>query len=210
LPVHGGGTPLALISPDVHPPRTFLDHVPGSDPRTPAEIFRELTRALSGLADPALVDLWTWLGRQNPRFASMRSLAEHPEGVRLLPASRPGSDFAAPPAPPAAPVPDQVELLLVDWTFGTDELACYSPLMQEAEMAPVLLVHPDDAARLGLGDGSRANVRLPKGSLAVTVNLAAALAPGVMLLPRHRQLDWRKLTETPVYLSANLINQVAG
>ena len=69
LPVHGGGTPLALISPDVHPPRTFLDHVPGSDPRTPAEIFRELTRALSGLADPAPVDLWAWLGRQNPLFA---------------------------------------------------------------------------------------------------------------------------------------------
>ncbi|MDO9531989.1 MAG: NADH-quinone oxidoreductase subunit NuoG, partial [Deltaproteobacteria bacterium] len=60
LPVHGGGTPLALISPDVHPPRTFLNQVPGSDPRTPAEIFRELTRALSGLTDPAPVDLWAW------------------------------------------------------------------------------------------------------------------------------------------------------
>jgi hypothetical protein len=40
-PVHGGGTPIAFISPDVHPPRTWLDHVPGGDPRTPAEIFRE-------------------------------------------------------------------------------------------------------------------------------------------------------------------------
>ena len=210
LPVHLGGTPLALISPDVHPPRTFLDHVPGSDPRTPAEIFRELTRALSGLADPAPVDLWAWLGRQNPIFAPMRSLAEHPEGVRLLPAARPEHDFAAPPAPPAASAPDQVELLLVDWTFGTEELASYSPLMREAETAPVLLIHPDDAGKLGLGDGNRADVHLPKGSLAVTVKLAAALAPGVVVLPRHRQLDWRKLAETPVYLSANHINPVQG
>ncbi|MDO9533131.1 MAG: molybdopterin dinucleotide binding domain-containing protein, partial [Deltaproteobacteria bacterium] len=141
---------------------------------------------------------------------SMRSLAEHPEGARLLPASRPGGDFAAPPAPPASPAPDQVELLLVDWTFGTEELASYSPLMREAETAPVLLIHPDDAGNLGLGDGSRANVRLPKGSLAVTVKLSAALAPGVVVLPRHRQLDWRKLAEAPVYLSANLFNPVQG
>jgi NADH-quinone oxidoreductase subunit G len=210
LPVHGGGTPLALISPDVHPPRTFLDHVPGGDPRTPAEILRDLTRALSGLADPAPVDLWAWLGRQHPLFASMRSLAEHPEGVRLLLAARPKRDFAVPPAPAAALAPDQLELLLVDWTFGTEELASYSPLMREAETAPVLLVHPDDAEKLGLSDGSRANLRLPKGSLALTVKLADALAPGVMVLPRHRQLDWRKLNEKPVYLSANRINPVQG
>jgi len=205
-----GGTPLALISPDVHPPRTWLDHVPGSDPRTPAEIFRELTRARSGLSDPAPVDLWAWLGRQNPLFTAMRSLAEHPEGVRLLPAARPERDFAAPPAPPAALAPDQLELLLVDWTFGTEELASYSPLLREAETPPVLLIHPDAAEKLGLGDGIQVNLRLPKGSLAVTVKLAAALAPGVVVLPRHRQLDWRKLNETPVYLTTNHLNSVEG
>ncbi len=140
----------------------------------------------------------------------MGSLAEHPEGVRLLPAAHPGRDFAAPPAPPAEPAPDQVELLLVDWTFGTEELASYSHLMREAEAAPVLLIHPRDAEKLGLSDGNRAALHLPKGSLAVTVKLAAALAPGVVVLPRHRQLDWRKLAETPVYLSPNLINQVQG
>lgn len=210
LPLHLGGTPLALISPDIHPPRTWLDHVPGSDPRTPAEIFQELTRALSGLSNPAPVDLWAWLSRQNPIFIPMRSLAEHPEGVRLLPEARPERDFAALPAPPSAPAPDQVELLLVDWTFGTEELASYSPLMREVEIAPVLLVHPEDAGKLGLGDGNRAEVHLPKGSLTITVKLAGALAPGVMVLPRHRQLDWRKLAETPVYLSANRIDQVQG
>ena len=123
----------------------------------------------------------------------MGTLAEHPEGVRLLPAAPAGDDFAALPAPPPEPAPDQLELLLVDWTFGTEELASYSPIMQEAEAAPVLLIHPDDAGKLGLGDGNRANLHLPKGSLAVTVKLAAALAPGVLVLPRHRQLDWRKL-----------------
>ena len=82
--------------------------------------------------------------------------------------------------------------------------------MQEAEAAPVLLIHPDDAGKLGLGDGNRAVLHLPKGSLAVTVKLAAALAPGVLVLPRHRQLDWRKLAETPVYLTPNHIDRVQG
>ena len=66
----------------------------------------------------------------------------------------------------------------MDWTFGTEELASYAALMQEAEAAPVLLIHPDDAGKLGLDDGSRANLHLPKGSLAVTVKLAAAHGAG--------------------------------
>ncbi len=161
LPVHQGGTPLALISPDVHPPRTWLDHVPGSDPRPPAKIFQELTQALSGCRDLAPVDLWAWLGRHNPVFRQMEDLAEHPDGVRLLPAAPAGDDFAALPAPSPEPASDQLELLLVDWTFGTEELASYAPLMQEAEAPPVLLIHPDDAGRLGLGDGTRATSAPP-------------------------------------------------
>ena len=209
-PVHFGGTPLSLISPDVHPPRTFLDQVPGSDPRTPAEIFQELTRALSGLEAPAPVDLWAWLGRRNPVFRQMGALAGHPEGVRLLPAAPTGQDFAAPPEPTAEPAPDQLELLLVDWTFGTEELASYSTIIQEVEAPPVLLLHPRDAEKSGLADGDRAALHLPKGTLAVTVKLATNMAPGVVVLPRHRRLDWRKLFEAPVSLTPNLIVKVQG
>ncbi len=209
-PVHGGGTPLALISPEVHPPRTFLDSVPGSDPRTPAEIFQELTQAVSGLTAPAPVDLWAWLGRGNPVLAQVKSLADHPEGVRLLPAARAGQDFTAAPAPPEEPPAAQAELLLVDWTFGTEELASYAPVLREAEGEPVLCLHPQDAARSGLAAGNRAAVHLPKGSLAVTVKLAENMAPGVMVLPRHRRLDWRKLAGTRVYLPPHLIAKVQG
>ena len=63
---------------------------------------------------------------------------------------------------------------------------------------------------MGLSDGDRAVLHLPKGSLAVVVKLAANLAPGVVVLPRHRRLDWRKLAETPVYLTLNHLNRVQG
>jgi NADH-quinone oxidoreductase subunit G len=208
-PVHFGGTPIALISPDVHPPRTFLDHVPGSDPHTPAEIFQELTQAFSRLKTPA-PDLWVWLARQNPVFSRMSALPEHPEGVRLLPDANSEPDFAASFKPPAALPPDTVELLLVDWTFGTEELAGYADILRQAETLPVLSMHPQDAAKSGLRDGNRAAIHLPKGSLAVKVKVTAAMAPGVVVLPRHRQLDWRKLSGTPVYLTPQHIDKVQG
>ena len=150
------------------------------------------------------MDLWAWLGRQNPLLAQMGSLADHPEGVRLLPAARPGAILPRPRRRPG-PAPDELELLLVDWTFGTEELASYAAILREAEAAPVLLVHPGDAGKAGLGDGDGAVLHLPKGPLGVVVKLAAELAPGVMVLPRHRRLDWRKLAETPVYLTLDQI-----
>jgi NADH-quinone oxidoreductase subunit G len=210
LPVHLGGTPLAQISPEVHPPRTFLDQVPGSDPRPPAEILRELTQVLSELADPAPVDLWAWLSRRHPIFAPLKSLTDHPEGVRLLPETRSQRDFTTLPAPGPEPAPAHLELLLVDWTFGTEELASYAAIMGEAETDPVVLIHPQDAGKFGLKDGKPAALRLPKGSLTVAVKLAAAMAPGVLILPRHRRLDWRKLAETPVFLAPGQINPMPG
>ncbi len=209
-PVHFGGAPLSLISPDVHPPRTFLDYVPGSEPRPPAAIFQELTQALSGVEARAPVDLWAWLGRRGPIFTRLDDLTASPAGVRLLPAAAPGGDFAAPPALPAPGAADGLELLLVDWTFGTEELAGYSHLLRQTEPEPVLSLHPRDAEKSGLEDGNRAALHLPKGALAVTVRLAGNQAPGVAVLPRHRRLDWRRLPETPVYLTPNLIVKVQG
>jgi NADH-quinone oxidoreductase subunit G len=208
LPVHFGGTPLAQISPDLHPPRTFLNYVPGSDPRPPAEIFRELTQAASGLKTPGPAPLWNWLARQNAVFTRLNSLAAPPEGLRLLPKAQTGSDFASRGSPPEAAPVDKMELLLVDWTFGTEELAAYSDLVQKAELAPELAMHPQDAAKSGLEDGNRAVIHLPKGSLTVKIRVTASMAPGVLVLPRHRRLAWRKLPETRVYLSPQHLNKI--
>jgi NADH-quinone oxidoreductase subunit G len=96
----------------------------------------------------------------------------------------------------------------VDWTFGTEELSSYSELIRQAETAPILCMHPEDAERSGLGGGNRAAIHLPKGTLAVQVRISNAMASGVLVLPRHRQLDWRKLSGTPVYLAPHQIGKV--
>jgi len=197
-PVHFGGVPIALISPEAHPPRTYLNYVPGGDPQAPAAIFRELTREMSGA--PAAgegEDLWVWLAKGNPIFARLAALPDHPEGLRLLPEEQSRDDFGAGPVRAEAAPPGEFELLLVDWTFGTEELAGYSPLIQQVEPDPCLTMHSQDAARLGLAPGEQVTLNLPGGPLEIQVQCAANMAPGVLVLPRHRRLAWRRIPHWP-------------
>ena len=191
-PVHLGGVPLAQISPEQHPPRTFLSHVPGGEPRTPGEILAELAAALSPAATLSGDDLWDWLRAENPVFTEIDTLFAPPPGARLLPEAAPARGFSpAATMAPAEQPPDRLELLLVDLTFGTEELAGYSRPIQQVEEPPHLMMHPEDAAKLGLSAGDRVVLRLPGGELPVDLQTAANMAPGVIVLPRHRQLNWR-------------------
>ena len=191
-PVHLGGVPLAQISPEGHPPRTFLSHIPGGEPWTPAEILQGLAAALSAPVTLPGDDLWNWLSRENPVFANITPLYEPPPGARLLPPTNPARTFPPAAAPPAVErPPDHLELLLVDLTFGTEELASYSKHIQPAEETPRLRMHPADAAKLGLNASDRVALRLPGGELEIEMQVAVNMAPGVLVLPRHRQLNWR-------------------
>ncbi|MCX5890204.1 MAG: NADH-quinone oxidoreductase subunit NuoG [Deltaproteobacteria bacterium] len=191
-PVHLGGMPMAQISPEKHPPRTFLSHIPGGEPRTPGEILAELAAAMPAPVTLPGDDLWDWLSRKNPVFANIVSLFESPPGARLIPEAVPAGTFSPAAAPAAAErPPDYLELLLVDLIFGTEELASYSKHIQPAEEPPRLRMHPADAAKLRLSSGDRVALRLLGGTLEVDLQVAENMAPGVLVLPRHRQLNWR-------------------
>jgi NADH-quinone oxidoreductase subunit G len=207
-PVHLGGAPLARVSPEGHPPRTFLSHVPGGEPRQAWEVLQELAAAMTPAATLPGDDLWDWLSRENPVFAKIDTLFEPPPGARLLHEAIPAGDFSPAEAMNPEPPIDGMELLLVDQTFGTEELASYSRHIQQAEEAPRLLMHPDDAARLGLGSGDQVALQLPGGVLEVNLQLAANMAPGVMILPRHRQLDWRRAPDYQVFVADGDIAKV--
>ena len=98
---------------------------------------------------------------------------------------------------------DSLELLLVDWTFGTEELSAYSEPIQQVEGNPYLLMHPRDASKTGspakrdapfilMGDLWKWNCALHK------------MAPGVIVIPKHRQLAWQKLKSWPVKVGSPL------
>jgi len=135
-------------------------------------------------------DLWDWLSGENAIFAHIDTLFE-PPGARLLPDRANWAYSLAEVLAPTPSAPEHLELLLVDQTFGTEELASYSSHIQQVEEPPRLLMHPGEAGKLGLSPGDQVALRLPRGELRVKLQMADNLAPGVLVLPRHRQLNWR-------------------
>jgi len=203
-PLHAGGTPIMQISGGSHPPREFLDYIPGGEPRPAAEILSELTEALTG-REGALggQDIWTWLAEENEVFSRLATLtpAERTD-IRLVPhKSREGPFTGTSAAPPEEMPGDQIELVLAEQTFGTEELAGYSPFIQKVEGEPHLYLHPDTAAELGLTPGDHVAVRLPGGEVTVTLETADLMARRVAVLPRHRRLAWQKIRHWPVWLA---------
>ncbi len=209
-PVHFGGIPIAQISPDQHPPRTFLNYVPGGDPKTGGETLAELAGALGRHLPFSGPDLWDWLARnQNPVLGRAGEATGHPEGLRLVPEEQTSRDFSASPAGGQSPA-GALELLLVDATFGAEELASYSTFIQQVEERPQLTLHTRDAERLGLASGDLVSLDLPGGALIVALQVTGNQAPGVAVLPRHRRLEWRKLASWPLLLADGAIRKAEG
>jgi formate dehydrogenase major subunit len=83
--------------------------------------------------------------------------------------------------------------LLVDWTFGTEELSQHSESLQQVEKAPCLSMNRKDAEALGLKDGDRIILSIGKGAIEANLYAGENVASGVMVLPRHRQISWQKV-----------------
>jgi NADH-quinone oxidoreductase subunit G len=194
-PLHQGGWPIHQVSGGTHPPRTFLDAIPGGETRASAQILSDLASALTG-REVALAadDLWEWLAKENSVFEGLAAFSEQSEGLRMIrakgeerPFSAVGSDGSERKTVPA----DHLELLLVDWTMGTEELSCYSRFAQKGEQPPALCMHPEDAHQLSLADGMRVSLHLDGRPLELDLHVVENMARGVMVLPRHRQLAWQ-------------------
>ncbi len=194
-PVHVGGMPLSMLSHGNHPPRNFLDHIPGGDPRAAHEVLSEIYAEISGQdGTPLLKDLWEELG-----------VAQG--AIRLLPQVPPEDIFSSRPMPPF--LGDKgMELLLTDQTFGTEELSCYSRFTIKAESAPRFQMHPGDAARLGLSSGDSMAIEVRAGEFSLELSLTTSMAPGVIIAPRHRQVRWQKFGEGPVFVTDQQIHRL--
>jgi hypothetical protein len=150
------------------------------------------------------------MAQEQPAFASMQASDAPPEGFRILadhskerafPSITRGEDREAVDS-------GSLEVLPVDWTFGTEELSSYSRFIRQVESPPYLMMHARDAARLGLKDQDKVSIDLDRGSLEVGLRTTDNMASGVMILPRHRQLAWQKLKEIPARVSVERIREI--
>jgi anaerobic selenocysteine-containing dehydrogenase len=103
---------------------------------------------------------------------------------------------------------DSLELVLVNWTFSTEELSQYSPPLMKLEKEPAVFMHVDDAARLGLSDSDKVTILLDRGALEVSVSVKENMAPGIIVMPRHRLLQWQQIETLPKFVSYEDVKRV--
>jgi NADH-quinone oxidoreductase subunit G len=213
-PLYRGGTPIRQVSQGDHPPRSFLNFIPGGEPRAGAEMLADLAGALTGVPQrPDTGDFWEWLAPEHEVFARIAKLseAERAAGVRLLPRQAPvGFVFVTerPAVRLTEPPQGQVELLLVDRTFGTEELSGYAAPIQKVEEDPCLILPEDLAREIGLAAGDEVALSLPEGEVKVCLKTSPHMAPRVAILPRHRRLAWQKLPAWPILIGLESIRKL--
>jgi NADH-quinone oxidoreductase subunit G len=197
-----GGAPIAQVSGGDHPPRVYGSEIPGAEPRAAWLSIHQIADGDSlPVEDITRMNLIKWLGENIPAFSDVPAIDELPgEGVRIN-----SADDAAPRFSldwledrKGGQVPeDGLEVILTEWTFGTEELSSLSPPLGELEKSPCVFVHGDDLAGLSLSDGDTVAIKLEGGELDVRISAKLNMAPGVIVLPRHRLLEWQKIKELP-------------
>jgi NADH-quinone oxidoreductase subunit G len=211
---HHGGIPISQISASGHPPRTFRRDIPGGEPEPAWKILAKLADAMPLPRDEIFPrsrgELWAWITKEYPAFAQVQYFDEQLTSVRvnLGPGTENPFSSDGPSQSEIKQQPDDgLDLLLTDWTFGTEELASYSRYIQQVEKNPCLFMHPSDALRAGVAGKERCTLVLDGGPLDVELRVVENMAPGVMVMPRHRQLAWQKLKKWPVRLRIDQIRK---
>ena len=208
-----GGIPIEQLTAGNHPPRLFQSDIPGGEPRAAWKILAELSQAMSlSKKEISREELWAWLSQENTVFAKVQSFNDSPDGIRFTLPREKTNPFSVDRlgAKENRDVPDGFELLLVDWTFGTEELSSYSKYIQEVEESPYLFINAGDAQKLNLHEKDRVALSLDVEPLEVALRIKENVAQGIMILPRHRQLDWQRLKEVPVRIPIERIKKIGG
>jgi anaerobic selenocysteine-containing dehydrogenase len=76
------------------------------------------------------------------------------------------------------------------------------------EKEPALFIHVDDAARLGLSESDKVRIVLDRGSLEVSVSVKENMASGIIVMPRHRLLEWQQIESWPKFVSFDQISKI--
>jgi NADH-quinone oxidoreductase subunit G len=204
---HCGGIPIEQISGGGHPLRVFRSDIPGNEPKAAWQILAELSDALALPGDWKSMTrdlLWQWMAQENPIFSRIV------DGIRIYPKRDEENLFSTTWLDQKGRdrLDDELELLLVDWTFETEELSAFSNFIRQVEKGPFLLMHPEDASRANLINSSKVALQLDGGRLEVKLSLSDRMAPGVVVLPRHHQLAWQKFKTLPVRIPFERIKKV--
>jgi NADH-quinone oxidoreductase subunit G len=89
--------------------------------------------------------------------------------------------------------PNEIEIILSERTFGTEELSSYSACLETLEDELFAGLHRKEADSLDIRDGDRIAIRTESATVELAVKVFDHMAPGVMVVPRLRRLPWQAL-----------------
>ncbi len=208
-----GGIPLGQLSGGSHPPRVYGSEIPGGEHRAAWQALGEIADGEPLTSeDNTRAKLLKWLADNMPVFANMPPIDQlADEGVRISLADGNVPRFSLNWLEKREKnrAPEKVlELILTEWTFGTEELSSLSPPLRELEKSPCIFMHAEVAARLGLDNGDKIGLKLDGGTVEVTLCTAENMGRGVIVLPRHRVLEWQKIKSLPRFVRHDEIEKV--
>jgi NADH-quinone oxidoreductase subunit G len=198
LPVIKGGTPISQTGGGSHPPRSYGAGLPGGDPRAAWMILNELAndQAPSDF-EVARAHLCDRIKELIPGLGALSAISDiPPDGVRL---QRDGAETLrfAPKAGDGDKAPsdrgENFDVVLVDRTFGSEELSSYSACIRELERKPCVMIQLNDAHELGLRNGDAVEIEAKNGAVEATLCVKENMASGTLFMPRNRQIMWQKL-----------------
>lgn len=194
-PVHRSAMPLSQTGGGGHPPRVYAEDVDEDGPRAAGQVISQLMSALNReSASTPLPDLSQIFSEGAPGLARLRQQPFPVDGLRIVPERHQGAVSVVTAGPAIAqPGDEALELVLTEWTYGTEELSSYSDPIRQATPKPELTMHSEDGARAGFQDGDIVKLHLEQGMLEIPLRLSATMARGVVVLPRHCQLNWQQL-----------------
>jgi NADH-quinone oxidoreductase subunit G len=211
-PAFSGGKPIAQIGDGDHPPRIYDAGLPESDLQAACLTLVELAdEDLATDEIKARQSIWKLLSDGIPEFSDVASADQIPEhGFHLGAGVNPDLRFTLDWVREKEHSPDRddgFELLLTDWTFGTEELSSLSQCLIELEREPCLVMHTVDAQHLGFAEGDFVEITTELGSLQVMVALTQAMAPGVLCLPCNPRLPWRIFKDMKITIKREQIKK---
>ncbi len=196
-PVHSSARPLSQAGEGSHPPRLYDNDAVNNvadGPRPAWQVLSKLMAAMNReVQATSLPDFPRIFAEEAPALALLRQQPYPVDGVRIVPDRQPAPARLVTTGPVLEKEDNEsLELVFTTWTYGTEELSSYSDPVRLATPSPELTMHSEDAARAGLGEGETVKLHLDRGILELPLRLSATMARGVVVLPRHNQIDWQQ------------------
>ncbi len=214
LPSLRRGLSIELTGKGNHPPRVFGTKLPGED-LLPAW---SVLAYLSGIyrdrgSETTLFDLFSDLSKNVPRLSDLPFASGLPrEGERVsLPSlenvsQKAGYDASWLESPPSE---DKICVLVVDNTFGTEQLSFFTPCLKEVEKKPHAAMHPETMKSLDLSAGDRIAVGSGERGAVAPVVARENMAANTIVLPGLVAFDWRVFEKLPAYVDKKTIRKVS-